>query len=91
MTCKYWRFRNIEESIISSNTILNLYMNIKTKDFIGMDMCRKFFMGFTRARRYANHRDGNKYDKNGNVKPQEADALTCEKAKCVQFSKRPET
>ena len=54
-----------------------------------MDMCRKFLeMGFTRARRYANHRDGNKYDKNGNVKPQESDALTCEKAKCATIFKK---
>ena len=28
-------------------------------------MCRKFLeMGFTRTRRYANHKDGKKYDKN---------------------------
>ena len=34
------------------------------KDFIGMDMCRKFLeMGFTRARRYANHNSGRKYKK----------------------------
>ena len=34
-----------------------------------MDMCRKFLeMGFTRARRYANHKDGKKYDKNGNIR-----------------------
>ena len=31
-------------------------------------------MGFTRARRYANHKDGKKYDKNGNIRPQEKDA-----------------
>ena len=32
------------------------------RDFIGMDMCRKFLeMGFTRARRYANHKNGKKY------------------------------
>ena len=32
-------------------------------------MCRKFLeMGFTRARRYVNHKDGNKYDSNGKVK-----------------------
>ena len=31
-----------------------------------MDMCRKFLeMGFTRARRYANHKDGKKYNKDG--------------------------
>ena len=37
-----------------------------------MDMCRKFLeMGFTRARRYANHRSGKKYDSEGNVETQE--------------------
>ena len=31
-------------------------------DFVGADMARKFLqMGFTRARRYANHRGGKKY------------------------------
>ena len=31
-------------------------------DFIGANMCRKFLeMGFTRARRYANHKSGRKY------------------------------
>ena len=30
---------------------------------MGMDMCRKFLeMGFTRASRYANHKNGRKYD-----------------------------
>ena len=46
-----------------------------------MDMCRKFLeMGFTRARRYANHKDGKKYDDNGNIRPQELDALVSQKA-----------
>ena len=46
-----------------------------------MDMCRKFLeMGFTRARRNANHKDGKKYDKNRNIIPQEKDALTSQKA-----------
>ena len=46
-----------------------------------MHMCRKFLeMGFTRARRYANHKDGKKYDENGNVKPQEPDWATSSKA-----------
>ena len=41
-----------------------------------MDMCRKFLeMGFTRARRYANHKDGKKYNPDGSIKPQESDAL----------------
>ena len=50
-------------------------------DFVGADMAKKFLhMGFTRARRYANHRDGKKYAADGTVLPQEPDAMTCEKA-----------
>ena len=42
-----------------------MYLDYRDKeDFIGMDMCRKFLeMGFTRARRYANHNSGRKYKK----------------------------
>ena len=55
------------------------------KDFIGMDMCRKFLeMGFTRSRRYANHKDGKKYDEHGKVKPQEKDWATSDKAKSAK-------
>ena len=80
--CKHWRFKSLDEAKESASTIFNLYLKYrKQKDFVGMDMCRKFLeMGFTRARRYANHRDGKKYDKFRNVKPQEKDALTCDKA-----------
>ena len=60
----------------------------REKDFVGMDMCRKFLeMGFTRARRYANHKDGKKYDTEGNVKPQEPDGLTSPKAKSATIFK----
>jgi len=32
-------------------------------DFVGMDMARKYLqMGYTRSRRYANHKGGKKYD-----------------------------
>ena len=59
------------------------------KDFIGMDMCRKFLeMGFTRSRRYANHRDGKKYDKEGNVIPQEPDHATCHFARSATIFKK---
>jgi len=77
--CKYWRFKTPTIAKRSAEKIYIMYADYRAKnDFIGMDMCRKFLeMGFTRARRYANHRDGNKYDKNGNVKPQEPDAMTC--------------
>jgi hypothetical protein len=59
------------------------------KDFVGMDMCRKFLeMGFTRSRRYANHRDGKKYDKEGNVIPQEDDHATCHFAESAKIFKK---
>ena len=79
--CAYWRFKTPTEAALSSIKILFLYHQYKDQeDFVGMDMCRKFLeMGFTRARRYANHRDGKKY-KNGKILPQEKDALTCDKA-----------
>ena len=80
--CKYWRFKTVQEARVSSQRIYDMYTEYRSeKDFVGMDMCRKFLeMGFTRARRYANHADGKKYDAEGNVKPQEPDALTSEKA-----------
>ena len=80
--CKHWRFKTPKEAYISASRILFLYNTYRDmKDFVGMDMCRKFLeMGFTRARRYANHKDGKKYDKNRNIIPQEKDALTSQKA-----------
>ena len=87
--CKHWRFKTIDIAKKSSKKIINMYDDYKQQeDFVGMDMCRKFLeMGFTRARRYANHRSGKKYDSNGNVKPQELDAMTCEKAMSAQIFK----
>ena len=84
--CKHWRFKTLDEAIVSSQKIFDMYLNYRIqKDFVGMDMCRKFLeMGFTRARRYANHKDGKKYDKNGNVRPQEKDWATSEKAKSAR-------
>ena len=88
--CKHWRFKTPTEAFISSTKILFEYHVYKDKeDFIGMDMCRKFLeMGFTRARRYANHKDGKKYDKDGNVKPQEKDWATSDKAKSANIFKQ---
>ena len=88
--CKHWRFKTPSEAFISTTKILFEYHVYKDKeDFVGMDMCRKFLeMGFTRARRYANHKDGKKYDKDGNVKPQEKDWATSDKAKSAQIFKR---
>ena len=76
--CDHWRFKTPDEAVKSSNKIFAMYLDYRDeKDFIGMDMCRKFLeMGFTRARRYANHNDGKKYDDDGNIRPQEPDHAT---------------
>ena len=84
--CRHWRFKTLKEAKISSQKIFDMYLDYRIqKDFVGMDMCRKFLeMGFTRARRYANHKDGKKYDKDGKVLPQEKDWATSEKAKAAK-------
>ena len=88
--CQYWRFKTPGDAAISAMKILFLYHKYKgQEDFVGMDMCRKFLeMGFTRARRYANHKSGKKYDKNGNVRPQEKDWATSDKAKSARIFKQ---
>ena len=88
--CQYWRFKTPGDAAISAMKILFLYHQYKgQEDFVGMDMCRKFLeMGFTRARRYANHKSGKKYDKNGKVRPQEKDWATSDKAKSAKIFKQ---
>ena len=84
--CAHWRFKTVPEAEASSQTILNMFYEfVRQGDFVGADMAKKFLhMGFTRARRYANHRDGKKYADDGSVLPQEPDALTCEKAESAR-------
>jgi hypothetical protein len=87
--CAHWRFVNVVTARKSSAKIYEMYQDYKRqKDFIGMDMARKFLeMGFTRARRYANHKSGRKYDSTGKVRPQEVDWKTNEKAQAAQIFK----
>jgi hypothetical protein len=81
--CAHWRFKTPEEAEVSSQIIYSMFLEfVSNNDFVGADMAKKFLhMGFTRARRYANHRTGKKYAADGSILPQEADALTCDKAK----------
>ena len=87
--CAHWRFRTPDEAVRSANKIFAMYLDYRDdKDFIGMDMCRKFLeMGFTRSRRYANHHTGKKYDNKGNVRPQEPDHMTCKYAESARIFK----
>jgi hypothetical protein len=60
----FWRFKTPEIAQKSAEKIYKLFLKYKKeKDFVGMDMARKFLqMGYTRSRRYANHKSGKKYD-----------------------------
>ena len=82
----HWRFRTEEVARESSAKIYEMFLGYKEEDdFVGMDMARKFLqMGYTRARRYANHRSGKKYDEEGKVRAQEPDALDHEKARAAR-------
>ena len=59
----HWRFRTPVEARRSAAAIFRLFRAYgRQRDFVGMDMARKFLqMGFTRARRYANRKSGRKY------------------------------
>src|SRR6185369_1283042 len=61
----HWRFKTVAEAKKSSARIYKMFLAyLNAKDFPGADMARKFLqMGWTRARRYANHKGGRKYDK----------------------------
>ena len=88
--CRNWRFKTPQIAEKSANTIYHMYRGFRAlKDFVGMDMCRKFLeMGFTRARRYANHKDGKKYNEDGTIKPQEKDWATSSKARSAKVFKQ---
>lgn len=73
----HWRFKNPEIATKSSEKIYQMFLDyLEHDDFVGADMARKFIqMGYTRARRYANHKSGKKYRTN----PQKAESKAAEK------------
>ncbi|KAK6431329.1 hypothetical protein LTR95_012512 [Oleoguttula sp. CCFEE 5521] len=60
-----WRFLTVPIATASSLDLKAAFDSyISRGDFVGADMARKFIqMGYTRARRYANHKGGKKYDR----------------------------
>ncbi len=80
----HWKFATPKDAVTSSAAIYELFKSYeRAEDFVGMDMARKFLqMGFTRSRRYANHRSGRKYDNDGSVAHFERDD---EKAKSAEI------
>lgn len=67
----FWRFKDVASAKASAEKIYALFEQYRQRDdFVGMDMARKFIqMGYTRARRYANHPGGKKYAPDGAVLP----------------------
>lgn len=97
----FWRFKSPDIAKESSKKIYQMFLAYKKqKDFVGMDMARKFLqMGYTRSRRYANHASGKKYAQNPqlepstekakqarkNILPLEPDFLTNDKAQSARI------
>ena len=77
-----WRFKTPAIAQKSARELKKQFLtHVKSKDFVGMDMARKFIqMGFTRARRSANHASGRKYDSKGRVRPRVEDPSKAESA-----------
>jgi hypothetical protein len=88
----YWRFKTVTEAQKSPATIYRIFLTyLKAGDFPGADMARKFLqMGWTRARRYANHRGGRKYDqRTGEELPRTEDKEKAERRRFVVNPMRP--
>lgn len=62
----HWRFKTPDIARESSEKIYEMFLAyLEEDDFVGADMARKFIqMGYTRSRRYANHKSGKKYKTN---------------------------
>jgi hypothetical protein len=78
----HWRFKTPEIATVSSEKIYQMFLDYKEKrDFVGMDMARKFLqMGYTRARRYTNYKGGRKYEEDHSVKERQNDPVKAKSA-----------
>ena len=73
----YWRFKTPDIARQSSEKIYEMFLDyLEQDDFVGADMARKFLqMGYTRSRRYANHKSGSKYQSNPQKEASKLDQL----------------
>ena len=87
----HWKFKTPKEAKTSARHIYKMFLvYLKNNDFVGADMARKFLqMGYTRARRYANHPSGKKYrnlkSNKKEILPQALDWKTNEKAQAAEI------
>lgn len=80
----HWRFKTPEIARKSADKLYEMFLAYKAQgDFVGMDMARKYIqMGYTRSRRYANHKSGRKYAADGKtVLPLDEDPEKAESAR----------
>ena len=80
----HWRFKTPEIATESAKALTERFHAYRQEeDFVGMDMARKFLqMGFTRSRRYANHRSGRKWSPDkSKVLPDDVDPVKAESAR----------
>src|SRR5262249_24887377 len=84
----HWRFRTPEIARESADAIFAMFEPYRAdEDFVGMDMARiSLHIGRTRARRYANQKDGRRYDAAGHERPRTADQE--ESAATAEFYER---
>lgn len=87
---QHWKFKTPEIALKSATKIYSMFFEyMEQGDFVGADMARKYLMmGWTRARRYANHPSGRKYKPGTReVLPQAEDHSTSDKAVSAQIFK----
>ena len=67
----HWRFKTPSIAKRSAKAIYKMFIAyLDQDDFVGADTARKFLqMGYTRSRRYANYKGGQKYDEENGYKP----------------------
>ena len=84
-----WKFRTEDIARESAEKIFQKFKDyLAQDDFVGADMAKKYLhMGFTRSRRYANHKSGKKWSNESGewkILPQEKDWDTNEKARSAR-------
>ena len=84
-----WKFRTEDIARESAEKIFQKFKDyLDQGDFVGADMAKKYLhMGFTRSRRYANHKSGKKWSNESGewkILPQEKDWDTNEKARSAR-------
>ena len=83
-----WAFRTPEVAEESAAAITAKFREyLAAGEFPGADLARKYLqMGWTRARRYANHAGGRKYDADGREKPRVEDPVKAAAAAVFKYA-----